>query len=207
MGMGFPVLERAIARGLLPSFGCDIVSSGRGDLFTQMRLGLQAERGRRNAEDHAHDAMPAHLDLTVRDALRFATLGGAEALGLGAICGSLEPGKAADVVLVRTDGLHGAPMHDPVAWLVLQAGPGDVDTVIVDGHVVKRGGVLTGADVPALRRLVEDTRDRVAAELAPRGGLLPPEPDGWLDVTLQVMEAHLAGAPGAGEGAGPEQLI
>ena len=44
------------------------------------------------------------------------------------------------------------------------------------------------------RRLVEDTRDRVAAELAPRGGLLPPEPEGWFDVTLQVMEAHLADA-------------
>src|SRR4029079_19169032 len=54
MGMGFPVIERAVSRGLLPSFGCDIVSAGRGDLFTQMRIGLQAERGRRNAEDHSH---------------------------------------------------------------------------------------------------------------------------------------------------------
>lgn len=195
MGMGFPVLERAIARGMLPSFGCDIVSLGRGDLFTQMRLGLQAERARRNAEDHAREAMPAHLDLTVRDALRFATLGGAEALGLGSLCGSLDVGKAADVLLVRTDGLHGAPMHDPVAWLVLHAGPADVDTVLVGGRVVKRGGVLTSADVPALRRLVEDTRDRVVAELAPRGGLLPPEPDGWFDVTLRIMDAHLADAP------------
>ncbi len=195
MGMGFPVIERALARGLLPSLGCDIVSNNRGDMFAQMRLGLQAERGRRNAEDHAHRAMPSHLDLTVRDILRFATLGGAEAIGLEAICGSLEPGKAADVVLVRIDGLHGAPMHDPVAWLVLQAGPGDVDTVLVGGRVVKRGGVLDGVDVAAARRLVEDTRDRVAAELAPRGGLLPPEPEGWFEVTLQVMEAHLADAP------------
>jgi cytosine/adenosine deaminase-related metal-dependent hydrolase len=204
MGMGFPVIERAVARGLLPSFGCDIVSFGRGDLFAQMRMGLQAERGRRNAEDHSHNRMPTHLDLTVRDALRFATLGGAEALGLGSVCGSLEPGKAADLVLVRTDGLHGAPMHDPVSWLVLHAGPADVDTVLVGGRVVKRAGRLEGVDVPAARRLVEDTRDRVTAELAPRGGLLPPEPEGWLDVTLQVMEAHLADAqhPDEGDSAG-----
>ena len=192
MGMGFPVIERALSRGMLPSFGCDIVSSNRGDLFTQMRLGLQAERGRRNAEDHSRGGMPEHLDLTVRDVLRFATLGGAEAMGLGSVCGSLEPGKAADILLVRTDGLHGAPMNDPVAWLVLHAGPGDVDTVLVGGRVVKRGGVLSGADIPALRRLVEDTRDRVVAELAPRGGLLPPAPEGFLDITLQVMEANLA---------------
>lgn len=194
MGMGYPIVERAIARGLMPSFGCDIVSNNRGDLFAQMRLGLQAERARRNAEDHALGAMPTHLDLTVRDVLRFATLGGAQALGLGPVCGSIEVGKAADLVLVRSDGLHGAPMNDPVAWLVLHAGPGDVDTVLVGGRVVKRGGVLEGVDVGAARRLVEETRERVVAELAPRGGLLPPEPDGWFEVTVQVMEAHLADA-------------
>ena len=47
MGMGFPIFARALERGLAPSLGCDIVSNNRGDLFTQMRLGLQAERARR----------------------------------------------------------------------------------------------------------------------------------------------------------------
>ena len=76
--------------------------------------------------------------------------------------------------------------------------------MLVGGTVVKRGGRLEGVDVAAARRLVEDTRDRVLTELAPRGGLLPPEPEGWFDVTLQVMEAHLAGAqqPDEGDAAG-----
>ena len=53
--------------------------------------------------------MPEELTLGVRDVLRFATLGGAEALGLGSLCGSIEPGKAADLILLRTDGLHWRP--------------------------------------------------------------------------------------------------
>ena len=39
MGMGFPVTQRLLDRGMTPSLGCDIVSNNRGDLFTQMRLG------------------------------------------------------------------------------------------------------------------------------------------------------------------------
>ena len=69
---------------------------------------------------------------------------------------------------------------------------------------MKRAARWTASTWPRLRRLVEDTRDRVVAELAPRGGLLPPEPEGWFDVTLQVMEAHLADAqqPDEGDAAG-----
>ena len=88
--------------------------------------------------------MPQELTLGVRDVLRFATLGGAEALGLDSVCGSIEPGKAADLIVLRTDRLHLAPLNDPVATVVLHAGPADVDTVLVGGQVVKEGGALTG---------------------------------------------------------------
>ena len=194
MGMGFPIFARALARGLAPSLGCDIVSNNRGDLFAQMRLGLQAERARANQAALDGLEMPEELTLGVRDVLRFATLGGAEALGLGSVCGSIEPGKAADLVVLRTDGLHMAPLNDPVAAVVLHAGPADVDTVLVGGEVVKEGGVLGGGRAAAARALVEASRDRIVAALEPRGGLLPPAPEGWFEVTTQVMAQNLAGA-------------
>jgi cytosine/adenosine deaminase-related metal-dependent hydrolase len=194
MGMGFPIFDRALARGLLPSLGCDIVSNNRGDLFAQMRLGLQGERARVNQEYLDSQEMPPGLTLGVRDVLRFATLGGAEALGLGSVCGSIEPGKAADLLLLRTDGLHMAPLNDRVASVVLHAGPADVDTVLVGGEVVKRGGALTGPHAARARALVEASRDRIVAALEPRGGLLPPAPEGWFEVTTQVMAQNLTGA-------------
>jgi len=130
----------------------------------------------------------------VRDVLRFATLGGAEALGLGSVVGSIERGKAADVIVLRTDRLHLAPLNDPVAAVVLHAGPADVDTVILGGDVVKEGGALVAGRAEDARRLVQASRDRIVSALEPRGGLLPPAPDGWFEVTTQVMAQNLATA-------------
>jgi len=192
MGMGFPIFERARERGLAPSLGCDIVSNNSGDLFAQMRLGLQAERARVNDKRHRSLEMPEGLELGARDLLRIATLGGAEALGLDAEIGSIESGKAADVVLVDAEALHMRPLTDPVAAVVLQAGPGDVDAVLVGGRVVKRDGRLVGEAAGRAPGLVEATRDRVVATLEPRGGLLPEAPEGWLDLMLGAIETNLA---------------
>ena len=194
MGMGYPIFARALERGLAPSLGCDIVSNNRGDLFAQMRLGLQAERGRANQAALDDLEMPDELTLGVRDVLRFATLGGAEALGLGSVCGSIEVGKAADLVVLRSEGLHMAPQNDPVANVVLHAGPADVNTVLLGGQVVKQDGELTVARATQARALVEASRDRIVTDLEPRGGLLPPAQEGWFEVTTQVMAENLESA-------------
>jgi 5-methylthioadenosine/S-adenosylhomocysteine deaminase len=194
MGMGFPIFQRALARGLAPSLGCDIVSNNRGDLFAQMRLGLQAERARANQAALDSLAMPEELTLGVRDVLRFATLGGAEALGMDSVVGSIDPGKAADLILVRCDRLNMVPLNDPVAAVVLHAGPAEVDAVVVKGEVVKESGRLVGDRASGAVGLVESSRDRIVAALEPRGGLLPPAPGGWFEATTQVIEQNLAGA-------------
>ena len=62
------------------------------------------------------------------------------------------------------------------------------------GRVVKEGGALTGGRTEAARSLIEASRDRIVAELEPRGGLLPPAPEGWFEVTTQVMAQNLASA-------------
>lgn len=161
MGMGHPVTARALARGVPVGLGIDIVSNFAGDMFAQMRLQLQAERG------HAHAARtgpPPDVGMRARTVLELATRGGARAAGLDDQVGTLAPGRQADVVLTRTDAPHLVPARDPAAALVLYANAGDVDTVLVAGRVVKRGGRLVGVDWPALAaRLVRSSEHLHAA--------------------------------------------
>src|SRR5438477_3201839 len=88
--------------------------------------------------------------LTAEEVLWMATRGGAACLGRDDI-GSLEPGKAADLVLVDTRRLsYAGASSDPLAALVFTPFPEPVDTVIVNGRVVVEEGELVGVDVPAL---------------------------------------------------------
>jgi cytosine/adenosine deaminase-related metal-dependent hydrolase len=106
MGMGHPVIRRALALGMRPSLSCDVASSNSGDMFSQMRIGLQFERCMRNDAFNARNQMPEPLDLSVRDALRWGTANGAHAMGMEERIGSLTPGKQADVIVV------GGPAHE-----------------------------------------------------------------------------------------------
>jgi cytosine/adenosine deaminase-related metal-dependent hydrolase len=75
--------------------------------------------------------------------------------------GSLTPGKQADIAVIDLRSPHLDGFGDPVAVMVLGAGPADVETVIVGGDVVKRDGNLTGDHVAHARRLMHDTRRRL----------------------------------------------
>lgn len=82
-----------------------------------------------------------------RQALQMTTLDGARDLGLGEITGSLTPGKRADLILVRIDDLNlTAAGEGEIPRLLMAAQPANVDTVMVDGRLVKRGGVLVDVD-------------------------------------------------------------
>jgi 5-methylthioadenosine/S-adenosylhomocysteine deaminase len=84
--------------------------------------------------------------------LSMATRGGARAMGLGDRIGALETGRAADVVLLRTDSADASVTVSPLAFLVDGATGRDVDTVLVDGRVVVRGGEVLTVDVEEIRR-------------------------------------------------------
>ncbi len=78
--------------------------------------------------------------LPARRALRLATIDGARALSLDAVTGSLEPGKRADLAVVRIDGVHAEPGGDVFSRLVYACGARDVAHVFIDGaHVVRDG--------------------------------------------------------------------
>lgn len=168
MGMGTPVWPLAREVGVACGLGADIVSGGSGDLFTQMRLALVAGRMAANDRLGARRIMPETLTLTAEDALRAVSIEGARVAGLEREVGSLEVGKRADLMLLRTQSTNMAPVLDPVKAVVMQAGVADIEMVMVDGRVVKSRGRLVNCDEPdlalklhrAAERIVKATHDQ-----------------------------------------------
>ncbi|HET8564552.1 MAG TPA: amidohydrolase family protein, partial [Candidatus Binatia bacterium] len=70
--------------------------------------------------------------------LRMATAGGAQALGLSFVCGTIGVGKRADLILVRIDNVHNQPVNDLFSQLVHCAKASDVQTVIVNGEILMK---------------------------------------------------------------------
>src|SRR5690606_14665750 len=130
--------------------------SGNADMFAIMKAIQNIENGRTENEF----ALPA------RRVLELATIEGARSMGLDAEIGSLEPGKRADVILVDTRQLNLAVAGEPAHLLVEAAQPANVDTVLVDGRILKRAGRLTELDVgeivDAARRAHAAVRRRAA---------------------------------------------
>jgi cytosine/adenosine deaminase-related metal-dependent hydrolase len=103
----------------------------------------------------------SEFSIAARRILASATIGGARALGLGDVTGCLTPGKR-DLLMVRTDAVSIAPFTDPVNMIVTAAHPEHVDTVVVDGRVLKRNGRLTRVGT---RRVVRSAEARLASVL------------------------------------------
>jgi cytosine/adenosine deaminase-related metal-dependent hydrolase len=178
-----------------PSLSCDVASSNSGDMFAQMRLGLQFERCMRNDAFNARNRMPEQLDLGVRDALRWATANGAHALGLEDRIGSLSVGKQADVVVIGGRRLNLVPMADPVGCLVAQANAANVEHVLVAGRFRKRDGALVGVDLDRAIGLAENACERVLGAVRAGGGeLLPPALEGFVDMIDTAAAQNLARA-------------
>jgi len=98
------------------------------------------------------------------DVLRMATVGGAKALGLGSVCGTIEAGKRADLIVVDLETIHAQPINDVYSQIVHCAKAADVQTVIVNGEVLMKDRELARHDEG---RLLADAR-RVNIDLMQR---------------------------------------
>ena len=156
MGHGMPPIQKFLDRGLSPSLSVDVETNVPSDMFNQMRSVLALQGAQATAEDKA----PLHT----RDVLACATIEGAKANGLGAIVGTLTPGKQADLILLRTDRMNVTPLNDPTTAVVVGMDTGNVDTVMIAGRVMKRHGQLLHVDWSAVKRMVADSRDHVLAK-------------------------------------------
>jgi cytosine/adenosine deaminase-related metal-dependent hydrolase len=175
MGMGHPPIARALGLGLTLSLSCDVMSGNSGDMFSQMRMGLQFARCMENDGLNAQRDDPRTLAFSARDALGWATMGGATALGLEDRIGSLSPGKQADVIVVGPGGdrLNMIAPANPVGAVVSQANASNVRAVLVGGRVVKRDGALVGVDVPQVRHMLEGSCEGILGRVLAAGPLLP----------------------------------
>lgn len=170
MGYGDPLTGALMECDAPVSIGSDVEPSARGDMFTAMRITLQHERNRRIVELGETEAgKPFEMPITVRHALEWATINGARMAGLDHKVGSLTPGKEADVLLLRASDINMQPVWDPVASSVMQAGVANVDTVLVAGRVVKRGGQLLYADLARKAQALRASGERILTDF----GLLP----------------------------------
>lgn len=160
MGHGWPATGRLLAAGIRPSLSIDVCSSTSGDMFGAMKSTIALQRALDNASTENADGQTG-VRLRCADVLEFATLQGAIANGMGDEVGSITPGKAADLVLLRTDGLETTPLNNAVGAIVYSGHVGLVDTVLVAGNVVKRDGRLVRTDLDDIRRRAREARDAV----------------------------------------------
>ena len=150
------------------------------DMLQEMRLAANLQR--------IPGAGPGLMPLA--DIFRAATTGGADILGWGANCGTLEPGRRADLVLVDSRPVvepYLARRQSPVDALIYRGGAGAVDTVMVDGEILYRGGKHVRLDEKAF--LKEVKRKITPAPRRKAGGvdarLLP-----WVREFLESHEEH-----------------
>jgi 8-oxoguanine deaminase len=157
LGSGIAPVPALLKAGAPVGLGVDgSASNDASNMMAEVRQALLAHRL----------GGPPEEWLGAEDVLWMATRGGARCLGRDDI-GSLEPGRAADLILVDTRRLsYAGGVSDPLAALVFSPWPEPVDTVMVNGRIVVEGGRLPGVDVPALVERAE----RVASSLLDRAG-------------------------------------
>ncbi|MEV7170498.1 amidohydrolase family protein [Streptomyces sp. NPDC093224] len=164
-GQGYPPTAKARRFGIPVSLSLDTVAWWSGDMFSMMRATLNADRGLAHLRAHEAGRTVVHNELRAHDVLEYATMGGARALGLDRLIGSITPGKRADLVLLRNDTPAMTPTNNPVGQVVFQAGRGDVDTVMVNGRVLKHRGTLVGVDLGRARRLIEGSLEYLRSKI------------------------------------------
>jgi cytosine/adenosine deaminase-related metal-dependent hydrolase len=180
-GQGYPPTWALRAHDIPVSLSMDTSVWWSGDLFSAMRTTLGADRSREHMEAHANGETITNASLRAEHVVAWATRGGARALGRDASLGSLEPGKKADVVLIKNDASPVSfPVLNPYGHVAFQAQRGDVHTVIVNGQVVKHDHRLVGIDLAPVRREVEATVDYLRGTLGEEAwakGMSPDVPE------------------------------
>jgi len=193
-GQGYPPTWQVRRHDIPVSLSHDTSVWWSSDLFCAMRTTLGADRSREHLEAHAKGDTVTHVHLRAEQVVDWATRGGARALGRDDL-GSLEPGKKADVVLIKNDSSPMMfPVLNPYGHVAFQAQRGDVHTVIVDGQVVKHEHRLVGADLAAVRRDVEATVEHLRSTMGEEVWLkgmnpdLPSDDDDVLDNPYQYTD-------------------
>jgi cytosine/adenosine deaminase-related metal-dependent hydrolase len=155
IGYGVTKIVEFIDNGVTVGLSVDTTPlTGNCDMFGIMKIVQNIENGRAESE----------FKLPARRVVELATIEGARSLGLADRIGSIEKGKRADLILINTRDINMGPFTDPAHMLVASAQAWNVDTVMVDGRIVKRGGKLAAIDTGGLMaeaaKASREVRDR-----------------------------------------------
>ena len=159
-------LLRMVAAGVCVTLSIDAASLAPVNLFEAMHVAWNMSIPWQGTD--TKDLEP----LSFRRCIEMATINGARALGLEAVTGSLTPGKRADLIMLDTRGLNIAPVVDLESTIVRSATPANIDTVMVDGRILKRHRELVAFDAA---RVVQEAEQSSRELRARAGGRLQPE--------------------------------
>jgi 5-methylthioadenosine/S-adenosylhomocysteine deaminase len=134
IGYGLPRLSNLLNAGITTGISVDtLVLAGSANYFNILNTARTLEKGRTHNE----------FEISARRMLELGTIEGARSLGIDGVTGSLKPGKRADLIMISTRRVNLGVFTDPAQMVVEAAQPENVDTVVVDGRILKRGGSLT----------------------------------------------------------------
>ncbi|MGH9947277.1 MAG: amidohydrolase family protein [Pyrinomonadaceae bacterium] len=137
-GHGWAPFEKFLGAGISVGLGSDSVASNNiCDILEESRFAVLAARNRVDCgSPHEVRANASRSFITAKQALETATLGGAKALGLDHLIGTLEPRKQADIAVVSLDHQAQQPVTDIEAALIFSSNGRDVQTTIVAGNCI-----------------------------------------------------------------------
>jgi cytosine/adenosine deaminase-related metal-dependent hydrolase len=149
-----------LSRGIVVGIGVDGgASNDSGDMLGELRTGMMVHR-----IEGVHEDLERKDWLTPKDVFRMATRNGAEILNRNDI-GSLEVGKAADIILIDISDIpYAGGLHDPLGALVYCGCSHIVDTSIVNGQFVVRKGRLSRIS----QELIASKANEISARLLAR---------------------------------------
>jgi 5-methylthioadenosine/S-adenosylhomocysteine deaminase len=177
-GQGYPPTWLLRRHNIPVSLSMDSSVWWSADLFSAMRATLSADRAREHLEAHKRNETVTLCHLRAEQVVSWATLGGAQALGMDSFIGSITPGKKADLVLIKNDQSPVMfPLLHPYGHVVFQAGRGDVHTVMVDGNVVKYDHRLLGNDLTRARQAVAKTVEYARSKMGEQAWIQAMNPE------------------------------
>ncbi len=154
LASGVAPVPAMVAAGVKVGLGTDGAASNNTlDLLRDMQLAALLHKGISGDPT----VLPA------RAMIEMATSKGAEVLGLSNRIGSLTEGREADIVCIKVDGPHTAPMYDPYSHLVFAARASDVRHVVIRGRIVVRNRGLKTLDIDRIENQAREFSETIRA--------------------------------------------
>ena len=163
------ITQQLLRLGAAPSLGTDTETAGSGEVLTAARITLARHRGLAHEQELHRTGLGAPtIALTSKQALSWATVHGARALGLADRVGHLAPGMQADLVVIDGRALNLWPAHDPIG-AALQASIANIEAVMIAGHWRKRHHTLVDTDIDEVKDRLQQSGEQFAHKIRATG--------------------------------------